>query len=103
MTLSLTPTDRLDFSLPDFTRISWVSEHACQIWEPRLESIRRAWFHIEWLSVLAGVLQCSLTGLSLKEFINATALWTGHGLSALPLQIEGASNLTYSNTARTPE
>ena len=30
------PMERLDFTLPDFTRVSWVSDDARDVWEPRL-------------------------------------------------------------------
>jgi len=39
--------DRLDFVLPDFTRLSWVSEKAREIWEPRITRINASPF--AWL------------------------------------------------------
>ncbi len=50
MHLSFDLVERLDFTLPDFTRFSWVSEEARRVWEPRLKRISSAWFDVEWLS-----------------------------------------------------
>jgi hypothetical protein len=103
MHLSLRLVERLDFTLPDFTRLSWVSEEARWTWEPRLKSISRTWFDIEWLSVLAKIRSCSLTRLSPEALTRATVRWTSHGLSVLPLQVEGASDQSYSSTQHSIE
>jgi len=95
--------ERLDFTLPDFIRISWVSEKARQVWEPRLESINRAWFDIEWRSVLAGVRSCALTRVSPSGLPSLVSRWVSEGLSVLPLQIEGTSDLAYAVKARRVE
>src|SRR5262249_8279463 len=95
--------ERLDFVLPDFTRLSWVGDAARRAWEPRLERIARAWSDVEWLSVLAGVRPCSLTRLAPEALIREAACWAAHGRGALPLQIEGASSLPYASTPRSPE
>ena len=101
--MHLSLVDRLDFTLPDFTRLSWVSEEARQVWEPRLKSISRAWLDIEWLSVPAKIRSCSLTRLSPEAFTREAVRWASHRLSMLPLQIEGASDQPYSSTPRSPE
>src|SRR5262245_59259169 len=95
--------ERLDFTLPDFTRLSWVNEGARQTWEPLLKSIDQAWSDVEWLSICAGFRACSLTRLSMERFIDVAARWTSYGLSALPLQIVGDSNLPYRSTPSKPE
>ena len=33
--------ERLDFTLPDFTRFAWVSDAARDVWEPRLDAWER--------------------------------------------------------------
>ena len=35
--------DRLSYVLPDFTRVSWVSDPARHVWEPRIQRIGAAW------------------------------------------------------------
>ena len=51
--------DRLSYVLPDFTRISWVSDKARATWEPRIQRIGNAWSEIEWRSVLSGRRRCA--------------------------------------------
>jgi hypothetical protein len=43
--------ERLNFVLPEFTKLSWVSDSTQEVWEPRLGRITKAWLQIEWLSV----------------------------------------------------
>src|ERR1700730_18485067 len=95
--------DRLDFVLPDFTRLAWVSERARGVWEPRLRCIRRAWSDIEWASVLFGVRSCSLVQLSLEALISSASTWARHGLSTLPLGVQGRSDLPYVSSTPAPK
>ena len=92
--------DRLDFVLPDFTRVSWVSDVAREVWEPRIRQINRAWAEIEWRAVLAGVRACSLTAVSPEEFITQGAKWAGEGLNVLPLEMQGMSSYCYSSSSK---
>lgn len=39
---------RLNFILPEFTRVSWVSENLRQVWEPRINKIQYMWKKLEW-------------------------------------------------------
>ena len=75
----VTDIQRLDFTLPDFTRLAWVSDHAKEVWQPRLSRITTAWLEIEWRAVLAGVRRCALTMVSPEEFMDQGAVWAGKG------------------------
>ena len=90
--------DRLDFVLPDFTRLAWVSDRAQATWQPRLARITTAWFEIEWRAVLAGVRRCALTMCTPEEFLDRGAVWAGEGLNALPVEMAGQSTQPYSAT-----
>ncbi len=90
--------DRLDFVLPDFTRLAWVSDHAQETWQPRVARITAAWLDIEWRAVLAGVRRCALTMCTPEEFLDKGAEWAGEGLNALPVEIAGRSTQPYSAT-----
>lgn len=94
--------DRLDFSLPDFTRLSWASDPAREVWEPRLQQITQAWLEIEWLSVAEGVRRCGVTVVSPEELVGRAGEWVKHGLNALPVEIQGNSSSSYAATAVTP-
>ncbi|HEY3095229.1 MAG TPA: radical SAM protein [Acidimicrobiia bacterium] len=90
--------DRLGFVLPDFTRFAWVSDTARDVWEPRLDRVREAWSEIEWRAVLAGVRSCAVVVASPEEFLALGARWAEEGLSALPVEMMGASGQAYSAT-----
>jgi hypothetical protein len=91
--------DRLDFSLPEFTRVSWVSDRAREVWEPRLRRITNAWLEIEWLSVAAGVRRCGLTFSSPEGLLAGSGKWVARGLSALPIELLGATSNSDSSAA----
>lgn len=95
--------ERLDFNLHDFTRLSWTSDPAREVWEPRIQRIIRAWFEIEWLAVASGLRMCSLTAATPEDFITRAANWAHHGLSGLPLEIQGINLYTYSNVPQKAE
>lgn len=42
---------RLDFQLPDFTRLLWASASARKIWEPRISQINKEWDDVQYRSV----------------------------------------------------
>lgn len=90
--------ERLNFVLPDFTRIIWVSEQARNSWEPRIMDIKQAWNEIEWLSVVYGVRRCAVNVVKPEDLVTRTAQWAGHGLHMLPVHMHGLSQHSYSST-----
>lgn len=94
----MNPLERLDFVLPDFTRLAWVHESARAVWTPRLRRILNAWSEIEWRSVARGVRACARVRASPAELTAAAPGWAAHGLSVMPLALEGASGLAYTST-----
>jgi hypothetical protein len=65
--------DRLNFALPDFLRLSWASDHACEVWKPRFKRILSAWAVMERESVLHGLRKCALEKSSSQAGILADA------------------------------
>jgi hypothetical protein len=65
--------DRLNFVLPDFIRLSWVGDHAREIWAPRFKRIVVAWSVMERESVLHGLRKCALEKRTGHNEINADA------------------------------
>jgi SAM-dependent methyltransferase len=92
--------ERLDFGLPDFTRFSWTSDRAREVWGPRLHRITKAWLEIEWRSVVAGVRPCGVTMVGPEEFVEQAGDWVRHGLSAVPVEIQGLNGGAYASTSR---
>jgi uncharacterized protein len=77
--------DRLDFTLPDFTRVAWVSNRARDVWAPRLIRLRDLWPEIEVLSVTAGIRPCALLQLTAEQRAAGSERWMTQGLQALSL------------------
>ena len=93
--------DRLAHVLPDFTRVSWVSDRARGVWEPRISRIGAAWSQIEWQSVASGIRRCALTSVPSEQLVPRTAEWAGHGLSCMPVSMSGTSP-GYASTSIAP-
>ena len=90
--------ERLDFTLPDFTRFAWVSDAARATWEPRLNRITAAWIEIEWRAVAADVRRCAIATTTPEGFLVESARWADLGLSAVPIEMMGVSGQPYSAT-----
>jgi hypothetical protein len=88
--------ERLPFSLPDFTRISWASERARGVWEPRIQRITKAWLEIEWRAVADGARTCAVRPMWLPDLVTEAPDWADAGLGSLPLVLEGAGDSEYS-------
>lgn len=89
--------ERLDFQLPEFTRVSWVSDQARQVWESRLERIKQIGSILEWRSVAAGIRQCNLLGVFPEDLVELSEEWMSQGLWGLPLEILRVPNIPYAN------
>lgn len=78
---------RLPFTLPDFTRIEWVSARAREVWEPRMHCIHAAWEVIERVSVLArlGGRRAARQPVAQKDLLRVTEWAALHALLVLPL------------------
>jgi hypothetical protein len=59
---------RLPFVLPGFTRTSWVSDRAREVWEERLKNAARAWRKIELESVQEGLRPAGLFPMRPEDF-----------------------------------
>ena len=91
---------RLDFVLPDFTRVAWVSKKASQVWKPRLQQISYAWGEIGWQSVAAGLRPAFITSLSPEAIVEESGRWSACGLAMLPLALEARARDSYAATPR---
>lgn len=93
--------DRLTHVLPDFTRVSWVSDRARGVWEPRVSRIAAAWADLEWRSVATGMRRCALTSVSSEQLVSRSAAWAEAGLSTMPVAMSGTSP-GYASTSIAP-
>jgi hypothetical protein len=84
--------DVLNFQLPFFSRRSWASEEARQVWEPRLERTLTAWREMEWQSVRAGIRGCAAIVTLASDRPALTAKCAAAGLSVIPvMNVRGSS------------
>lgn len=51
---------KLDFRVPEFTRVAWVSPIAREVWEPRIHAISEAWLDLEIESVKINLRRAAL-------------------------------------------
>lgn len=91
--------NRLDFVLPDFTRLAWTSDSAREVWEPRVGQVVAAWVEIEWRAVVAEVRRSAIVTLSPEDFVAVGSRWAECGLTAVPLELIGFSGQMYSATS----
>jgi hypothetical protein len=94
--------ERLDFVLPDFVRMKWVSEGARDVWETRFERISRAWLEIEWRSTLTSLRRCCVTLVSPADLVGCAGRWAAAGLSLLPVDTQALSNYFGPSSAGSP-
>ena len=79
----------LPFRLPDFTRLSWVSDEVRSLWLPRLQKIQQMWSELDWMAVEKGAQRCAVLMLSPGDLIRKGGELASKGLNVLPLQVEG--------------
>jgi hypothetical protein len=95
--------ERLGFSLPEFTRLAWVSDEARRVWEPRLWRINEAWRDIEWRAIVAGVRRCAVAVVTPEALVARALRWAGAGLAAVPLEMLQISGQPYEASAQTAQ
>jgi hypothetical protein len=90
---------RLDFKLPDFCRISWVSEAARARWEPVMTSARQLVADLEVQTVLLGMRECALVAIPESHFEAHAHQMMDVGLSIEVLE-KVAISCGYASTLR---
>jgi Trans-aconitate methyltransferase len=63
--------ERLDFTIPDFLRVVWVSEIAREYWEPKIHTISALWSTIERASITNGLRGGALQSIHPEELPEA--------------------------------
>lgn len=78
--------DRLDYTLPSFARVTWVSDQAREVWGPRIDRIRMAGRELAWRSVEFNVRQCAIMTAPVEQIQQPTlSPWRSAGLIAITL------------------
>ena len=89
---------RLDFKLPEFTRVAWVSEPARLVWEHRIRAVSSAWHEIERSSVANGLRPGGLQNIEPDNLVRFQQWCLDEGLG---MAIVGREGITpdYGNAA----
>lgn len=90
--------NRLNFLLPDWTRIIWVSEEAKNVWLPRINLISSCFQDLEQKLVFAGHKPANLTSLPHNVFIDKQISLSKTEFRLVPLA-RIKQNTVYSNTS----
>ena len=64
-----------------------MSDKARETWKPIFGRITKAWWDIEWMSVVHGLRSCSLTFVTPESLVDKGGEWVKSGLTNLPLAI----------------
>lgn len=88
---------RLPFALPNFSRLSWVSDLSRGTWEPRFNRMFAAWMDIELLSVVHGIRRCAVFLVTPRQFAERSDDWLGRGLRVHPLETLRLDNYSSSH------
>jgi hypothetical protein len=80
--------DRLDFRLPDFLRMSWVSNAARAQWAPRFRRLASACAEMEQHSVIGGIRSCTLLKIAPNDLSRRIEYLATHNLEVLPLELK---------------
>lgn len=91
----------MSFELPDFTRVMWASQRAKEVWQPRVEAIKRVWAEIEVWAVAEGIRQVALQTAAPEELAARTRHVMDLGLQLVPLARQGTGRV-YAATTRNP-
>ena len=91
------------FKMPDFTRHSWVSDKAENLWKPRVEAIGVVWRKLGHLSVAHGLRQCALANVSSDKLADFSGECVELGLTVLPLSTSSVGRYGFSNKDIAPK
>ena len=95
--------ERLDFRLPDFTRMSWVSDRAREVWQPRVHRLIAAWQDVELLSVAEGLRPCMRTVVDAAELAGFREQVTRHRLHLRVLEgLDGGTHYAARDAGAMP-
>jgi hypothetical protein len=86
----------LDFRLHDFTRYSWASDRARDVWQPKIAGVVDCLEQLESLSVAAGLRECALKVVSPESLPGLSEKMRRHGLSVLTLGKMSAPQTPYA-------
>lgn len=94
--------NRLNFSLPEFTRISWASSRARDLWQPRIDAINNIWPKIERATVVSLTRSGTLQSIKPTQLMDIQEYCLTNDLGFVVLGQEASSDV-YANASRPPQ
>jgi Methionine biosynthesis protein MetW len=94
--------ERLTFRLHNFTRVSWVSDRARAVWEPRVQRVAACWQEIEWRAVSVGIRPCALVIVAPQQTAPFGEQLAAFDLCAAPLDQLAVSSGAYTTFCSNP-
>lgn len=79
----------LDFKLPEFTRLGWVSPLAETVWCECLNRVKAAWQEIEISSVAKRTREACIVRASREELASKASEWRRQGIEAKDIDSPG--------------
>jgi len=92
---------RLGFRLPDFTRYSWVSDTARELWEPRIRRVTEMLLELEWRTIAEGIRPCALRSVPTEQLEVLRTSLSPDRIEVEPLQPTSLGT-SYSSTLEPP-
>lgn len=94
--------DRLSFEMNDFSRFSWVSSVARDVWMPKMKQVHRSILKAEWMSVAIGIRSAALLELSRGDLPTLSSELEEHDLALMPVSSESQNVCRYLNGSYSP-
>lgn len=91
----------LDFQMPEWMRVMWVSEKARQVWQPRVSRVGQLFHELERYAVAEGVKPAALQSIQVEDLPRVTQWASEHGLAVIPIDM--MVNAPYSSRATKPK
>ncbi len=95
--------ERLAFRLHDFTRYLWVSDHAKEVWQPRIDTIVQCWQEIAWRAVVADIQPCAVLLIAPEQVPLWESRMAEHHLVVLTLDSFPTRTPSYATIASVRE
>lgn len=95
-------SDRLDFRMPDFTKVMYASGKVIEHWQIRVAEASNAWSEIEKATITHGLRDSILIYINTGKFLETKRWADKHGLIVVPLHYADVSDYSsYGNNGGT--
>lgn len=90
----------LDFQMPEWMRVMWVSEKARRVWQPRVSRVAQLFHDLERHAVVDGLKPAALQAIQPHDLPRLTEWAARHGLVIMPVDM--IANTEYATRVTKP-